>query len=77
MKTQGERRRSRVGFFVSSWTTFLVVCYMVFANAGQFDAAITEDFVPYVGFAVVAGLVGMLLWIAAGRIARDEKLRIF
>ena len=67
----------RLGFFLSAWLVFLVIAYMVFANAGLFDAGLSDELGPYAGFAIVAAVVGALLWRVAGQYARDGEIGLF
>ena len=77
LQARGERRVSRVGFFLSAWLAFLVICYMVFEGAGIFSESVRQDFVPYLIFALVAVVVGLLLWIFAGRVVQQGGFRMF
>jgi hypothetical protein len=73
MKQEQPRVSQRLEFCLSSWLVFLVVAYMVFANAGMFDHEFGDDAAPYVGFAIVVAVVGGLLWRIAALFARDGK----
>lgn len=66
----------RFGFFLSAWLVFLVIAYVVFAKAGLFDAGPSDEPVPYAGFAIVAAVVGALLWRVAGQYARDGETSV-
>jgi len=77
MKNQAATRRQRLRFFFSAWLVFLGGLYLVFSQSGMFDRGIGEDPVPYVGFSIVAAIVGVLLWKVASQAAKEGKVRIF
>lgn len=76
-KVRRGSRASRVGFFLSAWLTFLVICYMVFEGAGLFSESMQQDFVPYLSFGLVAVVVGLFLWIFSGRVVEKGGFRMF
>jgi hypothetical protein len=77
MSNQAATRRQRLGFFSSAWLVFLGGLTIVFSQSVMLDRGIGADPVPYVGYSVVAAIVGVLLRKVASQAAKEGKVRIF